>query len=579
MGFIGATVDASLSRLTQLAEAGDDAAVRREMLAWTPQEMLSAVNVARRCDISLLRETDRLTGLGPAFAWLLALSRDGRCREIAAVRLVADSSPLSDRMLAVLAADHVERVRARAWRAIEQRLSPARAATMLPVLIALRHRRWGAEALDRYRTLVTDRLGTEAWRLGWLSDDRPTRRWAVEDWLVGEPPLTEILEHLETEHDGFVAAPYVDHLTRTGGVGDGELLVASRNARVRATGLWLLSNPPATLIDAMLLDRSPLVRDAARIRAKVQGRDVVAWHERAWQEAPTPRTLKAATEAGVHLHRGDLVRLIDGTDRGMAAAAILALPEAGPTADDVRLLIGLVDDPVLRRSAASALCRIPGWRFADVAGRWAAASRADRGILLRILRSRTGWDRIRAGLLAAGSGDQNFVAEGRTIIRAALLSTTTLAHPPSPDDAQDLPGLLRAAEIPLEKRRTLEHVLGLPETPDPVTVRTVGWSRRDAAVLLSLGGTGRLLRPALGSFAVRRAASFALGEQLSVDDIETQVWRLVDAGLVVPPRGDDYALTADGRSLTRGLHPHAPGAVDEALNRLGDLGRPSRRLA
>ncbi|QNP55771.1 hypothetical protein [Tessaracoccus defluvii] len=143
MGFIGATVDASLSRLTQLAEAGDDAAVRREMLAWTPQEMLSAVNVARRCDISLLRETDRLTGLGPAFAWLLALSRDGRCREIAAVRLVADSSPLSDRMLAVLAADHVERVRARAWRAIEQRLSPARAATMLPVLIALRHRRWG----------------------------------------------------------------------------------------------------------------------------------------------------------------------------------------------------------------------------------------------------------------------------------------------------------------------------------------------------------------------------------------------------------------------------------------------------
>jgi len=93
-------------------------------------------------------------------------------------------------------------------------------------------------------------------------------------------------------------------------------------------------------------------------------------------------------------------------------------------------------------------------------------------------------------------------------------------------------------------------------------------------VLLALAGTGRLLRPSLAAPVVLRSVGFTLGERLPDDAFDDVVERLFHEGLVVPPGWNEYALTAEGRVLVRGLKAHMPGAMATLLARLADRGQP-----
>lgn len=507
-----------LADLVELAEAGNDATVRRAMFAWSPGDLLRAARSARnkRPDGSAI--IGQVDAAGPAGAWLMSLSRSGHCREAAAVRLAADESPLADRLLALLATDNVDAVRVRAWRAICERVSASQAASMLPILIALRRRRRGAVALQRYVAIVADELGAEPWRYAWLSDDRGARRWAISRWLAQAPDLGEVVERLETETDSFVAAPYVHYLRQESRVGDGELLLASTRAQVRAAGLWLIGSPPAELLEFLLLDRSPLVREAARTRADLQGIDLVAWHQERWESEATARTLRAAVEAQVPFSFEELADLVARREEGISNVAVGALAQAGEQGRCQ--LVKLLADERFGTAASVALRKAPGWDYDAVAKCWERLAPPGRSRILGSLGRRHDRDRVRSELLGE-----------------------SLAVPAGEEPSGSAPGQ---------------------------------WSVVDAAVLLSLADTGRLLRPSAGVFRVIRSVSFALGQPMDGDDLEPVLWRLSAAGLVVPPRGEDHALTASGRALVHGLRNHSPGALGEVLDRLSERSQPAK---
>lgn len=303
-------VGRQLPNLVELAEAGDDQAVRRALLGWSPAKLISATGQGRRRYGAT--GVGRVDGCGMGVSWLLAISWDGRCREASVVRMTTDRSPLADRMLALLLSDHVEQVRRRAWRAVEQRLDRDRAAHTLPVLVALRSRQRGRQALDGYRDLVADRLAVEPWRLAWLSDDLPTRRWAAEEWLATRPTLTEVVERLETETEQYVASTFIRHVLQKAKAPDPGLLLSSRHGRLRADGAWLSTDP--SVLELLLGDRSALVRRAAQSRLAAQGFDVVGWNERNRSQSRTLRALRAAIEVGVEIPVDDLLDLAEGDD-------------------------------------------------------------------------------------------------------------------------------------------------------------------------------------------------------------------------------------------------------------------------
>ncbi len=560
---MGKSMDRQLARLVELAEAGADDDVRRAMLAWSPSELVAAQWAARNGYHGI----STIDGVGMGTAWLLGLSRDGRCREAAVVRMSADASPLTDRILALLLSDHVRQVRERAERVARSRLDRARASASLPVLIALRDRVLGAEALRRYCEAIGSELGVEPWTLAWLSDDGQTRRWAVRSWLDGRRPLGEVLQRLDTEPDPSVAAIYVGHIIWQAKAADAEPLVASANARVRAAGVWLTADPVGAGIDALLCDRSRLVRAAAQHRLTSAGMDVEAWYRGWWDSSQSPRALTGMVEVGAELDRDVLLGLISEREPGTSATAVRALESRRLDHDTFTQLAGLLRDPMLGPTAVATLRRSGGWSYDDLAPAWARADAATRGRLARALASRDGWDRVRAGLLAASDPDLGHL--GVDLVGQAAVLLSPYVREPYPDDPErraDLERLLGEADLDLRLRRLVEERAGLELTPEPS--RLDGWSSAHAALLLALAGTGRLLRPSLPLAAVRRSAAFAIGIQLGTDELDAAIRRLITAGLVVPPRGDDLALTSEGRSLVRGLHAHAPGAVEAALERL-----------
>lgn len=559
-------VGRQLPNLVELAEAGDDQAVRRALLGWSPAELVSAMDQGRRRYGAT--GVGRVDGCGMGVSWLLAISWDGRCREASVVRMTTDRSPLADRMLALMLSDHVEQVRRRAWRAVEQRLDPNRAAHTLPVLVALRSRQRGRQALDGYRDLVAERLAVEPWRLGWLSDDLPTRRWAAEEWLATGPTLTEVVERLETETEQYVASTFIRHVSQQANAADSSLLLASRHGRLRADGAWLSTDP--SVLEPLLGDRSALVRRAAQSRLAAQGFDVVGWNERNWSQSRTPRALRGAIEAGVEFPVDDLLDLAEGDDPAISAVAVAALGARRPQPAQVARIVSLLDRPRLAGPAAAALRQIPGWSFDELAPRWRDAGTADRRRLAPLLSSRGGWDRVRAALLAAADGDPWLRDFGLRNLGEAL----SLQRDPSPQQRDQLADLLAASELAGDRVRTLQERLDLPVAPYRGSVDD-GWNDADAAVLLALSRSGRMLRPSLGPVAVLRSAGFALGRRISRESLDAIVERLVGVGLVIPPRAEDYALTADGRALVKGLRPHAPGALEIARMRLDAVEAPA----
>lgn len=555
------SMGSQLQRLVGLAEAGRDDEVRRAMLGWNARELVAAQDAR-----GLWPGITRVEGSGIGAAWLLGLSRDGRCREAAVVRMSADPSPLTDRILGLLLADHVGPIRDRAWHVASARFQPRCAATVLPVLVALKARRSGAAALERYCSLIEAELGVDAWQLAWLSDDVATRVWAVDRWLASDPPLAEILTRLHTEPEQRVASRYVRHLARTAHSADAEALLASTAPRVRVIGVWLAQDPTAAGVDALLADRSRAVRRAAQRRLSADGTDVADFYRRWWRSDRAPRALKGMAETGAQLDRAEVVELIRADAQETAASAVGLLGSGALQGDDVALLGELLSRPRLA-APASGVLRRSGWDFDALAPLWADAGPSLRMRLTRVLGSRPGWDRVRAGLLA--TADPELRATGVDLLKSATALNSPHRREPTPRQRADLESLLPAAELPLPLRQAIEERLGLPVSQAPAPSER--WGEVHAALLLALAGTGRLLRPSLQLIAARRSTAFALGRQVGVDEVESAAWDLARVGLLVPPRVDDLALTAHGRAIVKGLRAHAPGAVDAALARLRDF--------
>ncbi|NHB85342.1 hypothetical protein G7085_13900 [Tessaracoccus sp. HDW20] len=269
-----------------------------------------------------------------------------------------------------------------------------------------------------------------------------TRRWAADDWLASGPSLATVVERLATEPEPAVAGVLARHVASRAVVADSPLLLASPHARVRAAGAWLSRDGEAMV--PLLHDRSSLVRSAARFRLTESGFDVRGWCERAWEQDGTVRALKAAVEAGVPIAPARLLDLAEsGGPAGPTAIRALATPGLAP--DEFARLVALLDRPTCAAAVAAVLSVRGGWRFDELAPRWADIPQ--RGLLAPLLASRGGWDRIRAALLAASDGGPALMASARRWVAGIGTAASTTLVEPDPAQRAHLCDLLARGGI------------------------------------------------------------------------------------------------------------------------------------
>lgn len=400
--------------------------------------------------------------------WLASMVRDGRLRERAVRRLAADPAPAASRLLALRVADPVPRVRDAAWQALTRRTDAQRAAAIAPVLVTLRGRLRASEALDHYAAVYASAHRTPLWRLLIDHPDRQTRRWAIRAGIAGDGfGVTEARQRLAREPDQLMAHRWISLLV-CDPVHASELLgsrwAAAREAALDAIGPDL--DTPS--LEGYLLDRAARVRTAAQRLAPARGIDTGQFYLRHWTTTRDPRSLRSAAHLGAGPSQDEwLVMLGDADARVRATAASLIDVEA----EAITPLFDLLTDEsaVVAAAATRALASSQTWRYEQAADRWEAADQATRRRLGRLMRSRSGWDQVRGGLLAMTDDDPFVHSDGLVGLQQWLATRATrMFTGPSTAQLADLQRLLGAARgLPLPLRNEIEFRLRLPLTPPP----------------------------------------------------------------------------------------------------------------
>jgi hypothetical protein len=230
------------------------------------------------------------TELAPALA---SMHPDGYLRERAVEALAHAHDQLSDRMLALRVADHVEQVRERALQEVISRTDLSEADVIAPVFQRFEVRSRGAEARTIYLNELEARHGQEQlWAHLRGSADRDLRRVAFchsieQQYLT----VDEAVRHLERDRDQIVRRLMANLVAEAA---DPEVIRAallhSRVAEARVLGLVKLAPPElgANDVEALLTDSSVLVRFWARRRWTELGGDLIEAYRSAIKSAPTP---------------------------------------------------------------------------------------------------------------------------------------------------------------------------------------------------------------------------------------------------------------------------------------------------
>jgi hypothetical protein len=233
-------------------------------------------------------------GSGRLATWLASIGRDGFSRERAVARLALDPSLDVVRLIALRVNDPVEQVRARVWKALQNRVGVGDARAVAPVLTRLSHRLRGAQAMVRYAFMFSESHGQPLWSVLLQHSDRDTRRWAfaaaLRDGGIGPQ---ECVNLLRTEKDQWVTARVVAEVVMSADPSAMTQLLESRHATARTTAIGSL--PEAGLTDAAivsaLFDRAATVRAAARFRAAIRGIPAGPLYRRVWEEQHVWTTL------------------------------------------------------------------------------------------------------------------------------------------------------------------------------------------------------------------------------------------------------------------------------------------------
>jgi hypothetical protein len=411
---------------------------------------------------------------GNALAGVVAgsICRDGRVREASVAALARMPGPVAAAALAVRAADWVPEVSSAASAALAGRTGPGDAAAVIPVLLALEHRRRGRQAAAGYLATVAAGPAVMLEALA-APGDRARRVWALEVMASRGLLSTDVLAARAMRDPDPVVALWCARCLASadGGLPPeiGRKLLGSARAGVRAFAVGHLDDDQFTIqaLRGLLLDRSGAVRSVARWRWRRQYGDPGLVYRATLSGATRPRQIAAALQG-----------LDDDHDNSLPAAAVPFLSHANPAvrraaaqaigrraeADDIQHhLVPLLLDSS-DKVAATALRHVRGHALpASVLATLDAADTVrSRRIALSIRQHSGTWNRIHADLTAINSHDADLAKAARTDLLAWLRHGAATSYgKPAPAQATQIAGLLAAATLSQQQRREIAFVAGI----------------------------------------------------------------------------------------------------------------------
>lgn len=434
-------------------------------------------------------------------AAVTSLHVDGRFRERAVQVLGTIPSALAAPALAMRLIDHVPQVRARAWEALRPILRCDRAEVVLDVLLAGADRQHGGDALDRVQAALLDTGSADA-LVAHLSTSvrRRVRRWAfVLGHDEGVVSTERLLAAAHGDSDQWIQARCAEWLMKAPDPGLVTALLDATSIEARLVALVRASESDLgdDVLEEMLVDRAPRVREQARVRARHRGWDVAALYRRRLVEPnASPRTVVACLD-GLAL-AGNEEDLETATSRlrhasaRVRAAALTTVAELATRSDAIDLLTPMLVDPGARVSAAAArqLGRLAA-PAASADAAWASSQPSSRRAAWRLSHAAGGWRRVEADLRAAADPDVTLSALGRTGIRDWLRVGAATAWEPLTEVWQArLAALLTGAGLGRREQRVVAFHIGIPlpaedvgprpagDLPAPAPGRRRGWLRR-----------------------------------------------------------------------------------------------------
>ena len=368
-----------------------------------------------------------------------AMHVDGRLRERCVRALGRHEGPISSAVLGLRLLDDVDEVASAARDVVQARPSGLEVDVLLEVLLQGADRR---TAGSRWVGLV-DVLGLDTPPvLGQLrtSTRRKARRWAIEQSL-GRDLLDEdtVLRIAATDPDQWLRRAAAEHLVRAPSP---ERLASLLDARSVEARLTAVTRTPDELVDAstmeaLLLDRSPRVREQARWRARRRGVDVAKVCRRRLED-PAPRMVVAALDGlawhGDETDVGPVTRLLGHPSPTVRAAAVRTLAARAPVELAVQAVAPHLDDPSGRvgDAAATVLARVHASPSSTTRA-WGSPRSTARRAAWRVDRADGGWRRVAADLRAAADPDAHLAGLGRDGLRGWLVdgAASTWGRPDS----------------------------------------------------------------------------------------------------------------------------------------------------
>lgn len=394
--------------------------------------------------------------------WLSSLGPDGHARERALSHLKADPSPTATALIALRRADWVREVRQLAASLLQDRSNLADAQIVVPILLRLDGRQRAGDAVPEYAGAFQAHTGGPLSTAMLEHSDRRTRRWAFTVELASQRiGGTAALIRLRHEPDQVVVARLTAAVIAANDLSLTRGLLELRHARARSAALIALPDQALTneQIEAAFFDPAACVRTAAQFRASQRGIDAAARYRQRWQASAEPRALVGALESGAEFGVSELSGYLDSPDARVRAVAAKALAgrDLGPVIIDQ--LFGLLDDPQpgpAREATRTLSVSDHLWSYRRAADLWVDADSTKRCMLLRLLSGRRGWDRVRAGLLAARDSDPVVRGKGLSDLRAwRERAGGRMWRDPDLEQTADLEALLATAEIPSSIRESI----------------------------------------------------------------------------------------------------------------------------
>lgn len=412
------------------------------------------------------------SGNTPAGVVAGSMCRDGRVREAAVAALARTSGPVAAAALAVRAADWVPEVSSAASAALAGRTGPGDGAAVIPVLLALGHRRRGRQAAARYLANIAAGPAVMLEALA-APGDRARRRWALEVLASRNLLATDVLaERAMRDPDPVVALWCARCLFSADGWlphETGRQLLGSARAGVRAFAAGHLGDDQLTIqaLRGLLLDRSGAVRSAARWRWRRQYGDPGPVYRAALRGASRPRQIAAALQGLDDDHDNSLpaaaVPFLSYPNPAVRRAAAQAIGRRAGAEDIQHHLVPLLLDSS-GKVAATALRHVRSHALpATVLATLDAAGTArSRRIALSIRQQSGTWNRVHADLAAINGHDAGLAEAARTDLLAWLQHGAATSYgEPSPAQATQIAGLLATGKLSQQQRREVAFVAGI----------------------------------------------------------------------------------------------------------------------